>query len=154
MAKKVAMFKKLKQGMLEEIIVKACDFLINDCDTCPKFISSRCKESCNEMRQRRLRTEAKIMTDLEKLKQGMFDDMNDEANTPDDAPSGAPKGWIKLKMEGIGNDVYINTSTIVGLSTRSGMPGAFTEIYTIGAEDNPWLVEESIDKVMEKIKKS
>jgi hypothetical protein len=47
-AKKVAMFEKLKQGMLEEIIVKACDFLINDCDVCPKFISSRCKESCND----------------------------------------------------------------------------------------------------------
>ncbi len=98
-AKKGAMFEKLKQGMLEGIIVKVCDFLIKDCDTCPKFISSRCKESCNEMRLRRLRTEAKIMTVFEKLKQGMFDDMNDEANTPDDAPSGAPKGWIKLKKK-------------------------------------------------------
>lgn len=74
--KKVAMFEKLKQGILEKIIVNVCDFLINDCDTCPKFISSRCKESCNEMRLRRLRTEAKIMTNLEKLKQGMFDDMS------------------------------------------------------------------------------
>ena len=152
--KKVAMFEKLKQGILDEVTVKVCDFLINDCDICPKFISSRCKESCNEMGLRRLRTEEKIMTNLEKLKQGMLDDLNDEANTPDDAESDAPKGWIKLKMEAIENDVYINTSTIVGVSVRNGVPGAFTEIYTIGAEDNPWLVEESIDKVMEKIKKS
>lgn len=152
--KKVAMFEKLKQGMLDEITVKACDFLIKDCDICPKFISSRCKESCNEMRQRRLRTEAKIMTDLERLKQGMSDDMNDEANTPDDATSDAPKGWIKLKMNAIENDVYINTSTIVGVSVRNGVSGALTEIYTIGAEDSPWLVDESIDEVMDKIKKA
>ena len=47
-AKKVAMFEKLKQGMLEEIRVKVCDFLINDCDICPTFISSRCQEPCND----------------------------------------------------------------------------------------------------------
>lgn len=41
----MAMFEKLKQGILDEITVKVCDFLIEDCDMCPKFISSRCKES-------------------------------------------------------------------------------------------------------------
>jgi hypothetical protein len=106
------------------------------------------------MRLRRLRTEEKIMANLEKLKQGKVDDMNDEANTPDDAKSDAPNGWIKLKMVAIGNDIYINTSTIVGLSTRSGASETLTEIYTIGAEDDPWLVEESIDGVIEKIKKA
>lgn len=44
----MAMFEKLKQGILDEITVKVCDFLINDCDICPKFISSRCKEPCND----------------------------------------------------------------------------------------------------------
>jgi hypothetical protein len=32
--------------------------------------------------------------------------------------------------------------------------GAFTEIYTIGAEENPWLVDESIDEVVKKIEKA
>ena len=148
-AKKVAMFKKLKQGMLEEIIVKVCDFLINDCDTCPKFISSRCKESCNEMRQRRLRTEAKIMANIEKLKQVMSDDMNNEANTPDDAKSDAPNGWIKLKAAM--RDIYINASKIVALGESAK---AITKVYTVGAEDNPWVVDESIDDVIEKIGKA
>ena len=143
-AKKVAMFEKLKQGMLEKIIVKACDFLIKDCDTCPKFISSRCKESCNEMRMRRLRTETKIMTNLEKLKQRMLGDMNDEANKPDDAP----RGWIKLKT--LGKVIYINASKIVALTDSSD--GTVTKVHTVGAEDNPWMVDESIDAVMEKIK--
>lgn len=133
------------KNIVDEIIVKVCDFLINDCDTCPKFISSRCKESCNEMRLRRLRTEAKIMANLEKLKQGMFDDMNDEANTPDDAP----RGWIKLS-----DDTYINVSKIVGLTVRRGGPGAATAIYTIGAEDSPWIVNDSVEEVMEKIAKA
>jgi hypothetical protein len=79
--KTMTIFEKLKQGILDEITVKVCDFLIEDCDMCPKFISSRCKESCNEMRLRRLRTEEKIMTNIEKLKQGMFDDMNEEVKT-------------------------------------------------------------------------
>jgi hypothetical protein len=47
-AKKVAMFEKLKREMFEEIRVKVCDFLINDCDICPTFISSRCQEPCND----------------------------------------------------------------------------------------------------------
>jgi len=70
------------------------------------------------------------------------------------AETKAPKGWIKLRMEAIGNDLYINTSTIVGLSVQNGVNETLTEIYTIGAEDDPWLVEESIDKVMEKIGKA
>lgn len=44
----MVMFEKLKQEMFEEIRFKVCDFLINDCDICPAFISSRCKESCND----------------------------------------------------------------------------------------------------------
>ena len=104
--------------MFDEIKVKVCDFLINDCDICPKFISSRCQENCND----------------------------EEAETK------APKGWIKLKATE--NDIYINTSKIVGLSVRSGVSGAFTEIYTIGAEENPWLVDESIDEVVKKIEKA
>lgn len=156
---KVAMFEKLKQGMFEKIIVNVCDFLINDCDTCPKFISSRCKESCNEMRLRRLRTEEKIMTNIEKLKQGMFDDMNDEANAPEDAPidapKDAPKGWIKLKAKG--DDIYINVSKIVGISLPlppyvSNKP--LTAIYTVDTEKVPWIVDESIDEVMKKIEKA
>lgn len=43
----MGLFEKLKQEMFEEIRVKVCDFLINDCDICPTFISSRCQEPCN-----------------------------------------------------------------------------------------------------------
>ena len=44
----MGMFKKKKQEMFEEIRVKVCSFLINDCDICPAFISNRCQESCND----------------------------------------------------------------------------------------------------------
>jgi hypothetical protein len=99
---------------------------IGSCDKCPPTISKHCDEAF------------KAMEDWKKPQE----------------PKDAPKGWIKLKMVAIGNDIYINTSTIVGLSTRSGASETLTEIYTIGAEDDPWLVEESIDGVIEKIKKA
>ena len=60
----------------------------------------------------------------------------------------APKGWIKLE-----NDMYINASKIVGVCLRSGGTVAATEIYTMGAEDNPWLVDESIDEIIKKLKR-
>lgn len=41
-------FEMLKHEIFEEIRVKVCDFLINDCDICPTFISSRCQEPCND----------------------------------------------------------------------------------------------------------
>ena len=44
----MSFFEKLRQKIFEEIRVKVCDFLINDCDICPAFISSRCPESCND----------------------------------------------------------------------------------------------------------
>jgi hypothetical protein len=31
---------------------------------------------------------------------------------------------------------------------------AITKVYTVGAEDSPWVVDESIDEVIEKIGKS
>lgn len=97
-----------------------------NCDECPSFIFEHCKIK-----------EAKETEEAEAK-----------------ATKGTPKGWIKLKMEAIGDDVYINTSKIVGLSVRNGASGAFTEIYTIGAKDSPWLVDESIDEVMKKIEKA
>ena len=105
---------------------KICsDILLGNCDECPAFISKHCQEYC--------KTE-------------------ETGKAEPKAPNNTPKGWIKLKATE--NDIYINTSTIVGLSVRSGASGAFTEIYTIGAEENPWLVDESIDAVIEKIKKA
>lgn len=92
------------------------------------------------------------MTIFEKLKHGMLDDLNDEANTPDDAQSDAQsdalKGWIKLKT--LGKAIYINASKIVALTYSAD--GAVTKVHTVGTEDNPWMVDESIDTVMEKIK--
>jgi len=44
----MAFFEMLKHDMFEEIRIKVCDFLINDCDICPTFISSRCQEPCND----------------------------------------------------------------------------------------------------------
>lgn len=44
----IMIFEMLKHGLFEEIRVKVCDFLINDCDICPTFISSRCQEPCND----------------------------------------------------------------------------------------------------------
>ena len=80
------------------------------------------------------------MTDLEKLKKGMFDDMNDEANTPDDAPSDTPKGWIKLKIPK--KTIYFNVSKIVCILAPDQITvpdGVATTVYTVGTEvdDNP-----------------
>lgn len=134
----------LRTGTPEQIADIFCDMFCEkngDCfDVCPSFLSDRCKRGKN----------------------GVLEWLNDEVNAPKDAPKNAPKdgpedapkGWIKLKMEAIENDVYINTSTIVGVSVRNGVSGAFTEIYTIGAEDSPWLVDESIDEVIKKIERA
>ena len=77
----MAMFEKLKRGMLEEIRVKVCDFLIEDCDMCPKFLSSRCQENCNDKEAEE--AEAKATMDARK-----------NIKTGSKAPNDAPKGGL------------------------------------------------------------
>jgi hypothetical protein len=71
-------------------------------------------------------------------------------------PKDTPRGWIKLKAAT--SDIYINASKIVALTHATRANGAsakaITKVYTVGAEDNPWVVDESIDEVIEKIGKS
>ena len=67
----------------------------------------------------------------------------------------APKGWIKLKttIDLTEKTLYFNVSKIVCVGHPIfACPHNVTPVYTIGTEDNPWLVDESIDEVMEKIK--
>lgn len=71
-----------------------------------------------------------------------------------------PKGWIKLKSIANFDDntLYIRESKIVGVghSLKVDTVGnrAVTAVYTIFAEDNPFLVHDSIYEVMEKIEKA
>ena len=116
-----------------------------DCFVCPTFLSDRCKRGKN----------------------GVLEWLNDEVNAPKDAPKDdrkdapreAPKdvfkGWVKLKT--INSTIRIDASKIVALGPRlsdaaAASTGAITKVYTIGAEWNPWLVCDTVDEVMEKIK--
>ena len=136
------MFEKLKQGILDEITVKVCDFLINDCDICPKFISSRCQENCNDNDKEAEEAEAKATMDARK-----------NIKTGSKAPNDVPQGWIRLITKR--GDIYMNASKIVSLGIpdpATASDGVATVVYTVGAEDDPWYVCDSIDTVMEKIK--
>jgi hypothetical protein len=67
----------------------------------------------------------------------------------------APEGWVKLKIQK--SDIYINVSKIVGICLPpppyvSDKP--LTAVYTVGDENTPWIVYESIDEVMKKIEKA
>ena len=96
------------------------------------------------------------MTNLEILRMATPEQiitwLNKEAKIPKNAPKDAlecvPKGWVKLKTTQ--SAIYISTSKIVALTDSSD--GAVTKVHTVGAEDDPWMVDESIDAVMEKIK--
>lgn len=105
------------------------DMFCEDCDKCPSFIFERCDAGKN----------------------GFAEWLNDEAKTQKDASREAPKGWIKLKITN--SDIYIDASKIVGLS-QSPSNASVTEVYTIGGEDSPWLVDDSADEVIEKIEKA
>jgi hypothetical protein len=101
---------------------------IGSCDKCPPTISKHCDEAF------------KAMEDWKKPQE----------------PKDTPRGWIKLKAAT--SDIYINASKIVALTHATRANGAsakaITKVYTVGAEDNPWVVDESIDEVIEKIGKS
>jgi hypothetical protein len=49
--------------------------------------------------------------------------------------------------------MYIDASKIVGLG-QSTLDANITGVYTIGKEDSPWLVCNSIDEIIRKIEKS
>lgn len=72
-------------------------------------------------------------------------------NLEKDAPEDIPKGWTKLKIAN--SDVYIDVLKIVGFS-KSPSNAKVTEVYTIGGEDSPWLVYDSVEEIIEKIKKA
>lgn len=103
---------------------------IGGCDKCPPSIS----EHCNE-----------VIKAVEDWK------------TPQE-PKDAPRGWIKLRTAK--STIYINTSKIVALGPMMRPDGtaapakAITKIHTVGAEDNPWMVDESIDEVIKKIERA
>lgn len=101
---------------------------IGGCDKCPPSIS----EHCNEV--------IKAVEDWKKPQE-----------TKD-----APRGWIKLKTTT--SDIYINASKIAALTHTMRANGAsakaMTKVYTVGAEDNPWIVDESLDEVIRKIEKA
>ena len=105
------------------------DMFCENCDKCPNFIFERCDAGKN----------------------GFAAWLNEEAKTQKDAPEDVPKGWIKLKITN--SDIYIDASKIVGLSLCPSNANV-TAVYTIGAEDDPWLVDDSIDEIMKKIKKA
>ena len=124
-------FEKLR-GTPEQIAGMFCE-CIENCEECPRSIFERCDEGKN----------------------GFVEWLNEEAiepkDTPKDAPKDVPKGWIKLNTSY--SAMYIDTSKIVGLG-QSTLDANITGVYTIGREDSPWLVCDSIDEIMKKIKKA
>lgn len=141
----MSFFEMLKHEMFEEIRVRICDSVLGDCDWCPAFISSRCPEPCNDRNDKGAEeTEAKATMDARK-----------NIKTGSKAPNDVPQGWIRLITKR--GDIYMNASKIVSLGIpdpATASDGVATVVYTVGAEDNPWMVDESIDAVMEKIKKA
>lgn len=132
----------LRTGTPKQIADMLCECLEN-CGACPRSIYKCCDAGKN----------------------GFAEWLNEETiapkDAPNDAPMGAPKdihaprGWIKLKTPK--SAIYIDASKIVGLgapSTAVVLDELRTAVYTIGAEDNPWIVCDRIDEVMEKIKKA
>ena len=105
------------------------DMFCENCDKCPSFIFERCDAGKN----------------------GFVEWLNEEAKTQKDAQSDAPKGWIKLNTSY--SVIYLDASKIVGIG-QSTLDADITGIYTIGREDSPWLVCNSIDEIIEKIEKT
>jgi hypothetical protein len=72
-------------------------------------------------------------------------------------PKEAPRGWIKLKsiVNASDNTLYIKASKIVGVGHSAGVDNIsgreVTAVYTLYAENDPWLVYDSADEVMKKI---
>ena len=66
-------------------------------------------------------------------------------------PKEPPNGWIMLNTSY--SVMYIDASKIVGIG-QSTLDANITGVYTIGREDSPWLVCNSIDEIIEKIKKA
>ena len=72
-------------------------------------------------------------------------------------PEYVPGGWITLKTTQ--GAICIDASKIIGLGrtnpdTSLVMKGAVTKVYIRGAEDEPWFAYDSIDEIIEKIKKA
>ena len=163
--------EKMRTGTPEEIADLFCGDYCEDCDGCPSFISERCNEEKNgflEWLSKKAKTPKNARKEWVKSRNEFCREIGDcdmcppaiskhckEAfKTIEDwkkpqEPKDAPGGWIKLS-----DDTYINVSKIVGLTVRRGGSGAVTAIYTVGAEDDPWYVCDSIETVMEKIKRA
>ena len=120
--------EKLRTGTPKQIADMLCKCLKN-CSACPHSI----RECCNGGEN------------------GFEEWLNEETKTQKDAPENAPKGWIKLNTSY--SAMYIDASKIVGLG-QSTLDANITGVYTIGREDSPWLVCDSIDEIIGKIKKA
>jgi hypothetical protein len=95
------------------------------------------------------------MTNLEMLRAATPEQIKEWLDEEVNAPKDVPTRWVKLKT--VKGNIYINASTIVGLGEPNAAEApaeVLTTVFTIGAEDNPWLVCDCIDAVMEKIKKA
>ncbi len=133
--------EKLRTGTPKQIADMLCKCLKN-CSACPYFIRERCNGGENGFEEW-LNMEAKTH--------------KEEAKTQKDSKEDVSKGWIKLKR--VRGDIYIEASRIVGLGPTSTdeyyiMNGAATKVYTRGAEDEPWFVYDSVEEIIEKIKKA
>jgi hypothetical protein len=125
--------EKLRTGTPKQIADMLCKCLKN-CSACPHSF----RECCNNGE-----------------KNGFEEWLNEETIAPKDAPKDILRGWIKLRTPK--SAIYIDASKIVGLGAPNTavVPDELrTTVYTIGAEDNPWIVCDRIDEVMEKIKKA
>ena len=128
--------EKLRTATPKQIADMLCKCLKN-CSACPHSFRECCSNG---------------------EKNGFEEWLNEETIAPEDAPEDVFKGWVKLKTMN-NSTIRIDASKIVALGPRfsdaaAESTGAITKVYTIGAECNPWLICDSVDEVMRKIKKA
>lgn len=168
--------EKLRTSTPEQIRDMFCE-KYGDCFyVCPRFLFDRCKNGKNGVLEW-LNDEAIAPKDAQKkewmkLKEELCNEIGDcdkcpspiskhcedarkNIKTGSKAPNDVPQGWIRLIT--IKGDIYMNASKIVSLGVpdpATASDGVATVVYTVGAEDDPWYVCDSIETVMEKIKRA
>lgn len=97
------------------------------------------------------------MTNLEWLRAATSEQIKAWLDEEVDASKDVSTGWVKLKAPN--GTIYIKTSGIVGLApippdAPFAMDGIITKVFTRYDESAAWLVCDTVDEIIEKIKKA
>lgn len=97
------------------------------------------------------------MTNLEWLRAATPEQIREWLDEEVDAPKDVSTGWVKLKAPN--GTIYIKASEIVGLApippdAPFAMDGIITKVFTRYDESAAWLACDTVDEIIEKIKKA